>query len=171
MKLTKIINFFKHIYPKYSDAITSYRTCLKFEHVYFTSCLCMSSKLQILVICCILQWQIWVYTVCLGLSVQIIRVSTAAKLFLCMHRYLNFLMKLHTAKYNKVKLFSSNKVTSKYQQNPTECLRHYYLTLLLLDTTCPFLANSVNPDQLASANRSRSALFVIKYVNLYQQAG
>ena len=34
-------------------------------------------------------------------------------------------------------------------------------------------ANSVDPDQLASeeANWSGSALFVIKYVNLYQQLG
>ena len=44
------------------------------------------------------------------------------------------------------------------------------LTLLLLNTTCPILANSVDPDQLASeeANWSGSALFVIKYVNVYQ---
>ena len=37
--------------------------------------------------------------------------------------------------------------------------------------TCPVLANSVDPDQLASeeASWSGSALFVIKYVNLYQQ--
>ena len=37
--------------------------------------------------------------------------------------------------------------------------------------TCPVLANSVNPDQLASeeANWSGSALFVIKYVNFYQK--
>ena len=33
------------------------------------------------------------------------------------------------------------------------------------------LANSVDPDQLASANRSGSALFVIKYVNFYQNPG
>ena len=35
----------------------------------------------------------------------------------------------------------------------------------------PAFANSVNPDQLASeeANWSGSALFAIKYVNLYQQ--
>ena len=35
------------------------------------------------------------------------------------------------------------------------------------------LANSVDPDQLASseANWSGSALFAIKYVNLYQQSG
>ena len=47
------------------------------------------------------------------------------------------------------------------------------LTLLLLNTTYPVLANSVDPDQLASeeANCSGSALFVIKYVNLYQQPG
>ena len=47
------------------------------------------------------------------------------------------------------------------------------LTLLLLNTTCPVLANSVDPDQLASeeANWSGSALFVIKYVNFYQTLG
>ena len=46
------------------------------------------------------------------------------------------------------------------------------LTLLLLNTTCPVLANSVDPDQLASseANWSGSALFVIKYVNFYQKS-
>ena len=38
---------------------------------------------------------------------------------------------------------------------------------------CPAFANSVDPDQLASseANWSGSALFVIQYVNLYQQSG
>ena len=38
---------------------------------------------------------------------------------------------------------------------------------------CPVLANSVDPDQLASeeANWSGSALFVIKYLNLYEQIG
>ena len=47
------------------------------------------------------------------------------------------------------------------------------LTLLLLNTTCPVLTNSVDPDQLASeeANWSGSALFVIKYVNFYQKVG
>ena len=46
------------------------------------------------------------------------------------------------------------------------------LVLLLLNMTCPVLANSVDPDQLASeANWSRSALFVIKYVNFYQKTG
>ena len=47
------------------------------------------------------------------------------------------------------------------------------LTLLLLNMTCPVLANSVDPDQLASeeANWSGSALFVIKYVNFYQIPG
>ena len=45
----------------------------------------------------------------------------------------------------------------------------YHLTLLLLNTTCPVLANSVDQDQLASeeANWSGSALFVIKYVIFY----
>ena len=44
------------------------------------------------------------------------------------------------------------------------------LTLLLLNTTCPVLANSVDTDQLASeeANWSGATLFVIKYVNFYQ---
>ena len=39
----------------------------------------------------------------------------------------------------------------------------HFLTLLLLNTTCPVLANSVDPDQLASseANWSGFALFVI----------
>ena len=47
----------------------------------------------------------------------------------------------------------------------------FRLTLLLLSTTCPVLANSIDPDQLASeeANWSGSALFVIKYVNFYQK--
>ena len=47
---------------------------------------------------------------------------------------------------------------------------HIHISLLLLNTSCPVLANSVDPDQLASeeANWSGSALFVIKYVNFYQ---
>ena len=45
------------------------------------------------------------------------------------------------------------------------------LTLLLLNTTCPVLANSVDPNQLASeeAYWSGSAQFVIEYVNFYQK--
>ena len=45
------------------------------------------------------------------------------------------------------------------------------LTLLLLNMTCPVLAKSVDPDQLASeeADWSGSAMFVIKYVNFYQK--
>ena len=46
---------------------------------------------------------------------------------------------------------------------------HSCLTLLFLSTTCPVLANSVDPDQLEEANWSGSALFVIKYVNFYQK--
>ena len=44
-------------------------------------------------------------------------------------------------------------------------------TFLLLNTTCPVLANSVDPDQLASeeTNWSGSALFVIKYMNFYKK--
>ena len=42
----------------------------------------------------------------------------------------------------------------------------------LAEHTCPVVANSVDPDQLASedANWSGSALFVIKYVNFYQKS-
>ena len=49
----------------------------------------------------------------------------------------------------------------------------FMLTLLLLNTICPILANSVDPDQLASeeTNWSGSALFVIKYVNFYKKPG
>ena len=45
------------------------------------------------------------------------------------------------------------------------------LTLVSWTQICPAIANSVDPDQLASeeANWSGSALLVIKYVNLYQQ--
>ena len=51
-------------------------------------------------------------------------------------------------------------------------LCHYsLLTLLLLNTKCPVLANSVDSDQLAEANWSESALFFIKYVNFYQKPG
>ena len=47
------------------------------------------------------------------------------------------------------------------------------LTLLLVNTSCPVLANSVDPDQLASeeASWSKSALFVIKCVNFYKKPG
>ena len=42
----------------------------------------------------------------------------------------------------------------------------------MLNMACPVLADSVDPDQLASeANWSGSALFVIKYVNLCQKPG
>ena len=43
----------------------------------------------------------------------------------------------------------------------------------MLNTTCPVWANSVDQDQLTSeeANWSGSALFVIQYVNIYQQPG
>ena len=54
-------------------------------------------------------------------------------------------------------------------------LLFFCLTLLLLNTTCPVLANSVHvdPDQLDSeeAKWSGSAPFVIKYVNFYQKPG
>ena len=46
-------------------------------------------------------------------------------------------------------------------------------TLVLLNPDMSCFANSVAPDQLASeeANWSGSALFVIKYMNLYQESG
>ena len=49
----------------------------------------------------------------------------------------------------------------------------YLLTILMLNTPCSVLANSVDQDQLASeeANWSGSALFVIKYVYFYQKPG
>ena len=56
----------------------------------------------------------------------------------------------------------------------TDMQSTWTLTLLLLSTTCPVLANSVDPDQFASegAKWSGSALFVIKneisIKNLYQ---
>ena len=42
-----------------------------------------------------------------------------------------------------------------------------------MNNTCAVLANSVDPDQLASeeANWSGSALFVIIYVDFYQKPG
>ena len=45
------------------------------------------------------------------------------------------------------------------------------LTLVLLNPNMPCLTNSVDPDQLASeeANWSGSALFAIKYVNIYKK--
>ena len=45
------------------------------------------------------------------------------------------------------------------------------LTLVLLNPALPLFADSVDPDQLAfeEINSSGSALFVKKYVNLYQQ--
>ena len=47
------------------------------------------------------------------------------------------------------------------------------LTLVLLNPDMPVFANNVDPDQLASeeTNWSGSALFAIKYMNLYQQPG
>ena len=63
------------------------------------------------------------------------------------------------------------KIKKNRNQNVVSCNCDSLLTLLLLNTTCPVLANSVDPDQMASeeANWSGSALFVIKYVNFYQK--
>ena len=49
--------------------------------------------------------------------------------------------------------------------------RHGLLHWFCWTHICPAFANSVDPDQLASseANWSGSTLFVINYVNLYQQ--
>ena len=53
----------------------------------------------------------------------------------------------------------------------TNCAWFFNLVLLNPDRLC--FASSVDPEQLASeeANWSGSALFVIQYVNLYQQSG
>ena len=48
----------------------------------------------------------------------------------------------------------------------SESSEEFILTFLLLNTTCPVLANSTE-----EANWSGSALFVFQYVNLYQQPG
>ena len=50
---------------------------------------------------------------------------------------------------------------------------YFLLNLLLLNTTYPVLANSIDPDHFASeeANWSGSALFNINYVNFYQKTG
>ena len=70
-----------------------------------------------------------------------------------------------------LKAMDARPIIPNFQQKCTHYLQ--FLTLLLLSTTCPVLANSVDPDQLASseANWSGSALFVIKYVNFYQKPG
>ena len=70
-------------------------------------------------------------------------------------------------------LFSLKKYKEKIIKMLSAAVVICTLTLLLLNTTCPFLANSVDPDQLASseANWSGFALFVIKYVNFYQKPG
>ena len=49
----------------------------------------------------------------------------------------------------------------------------FILTLVLLNPDISCVYNNVDPDQLASqeANWSGSALFVIQYMNLYQQSG
>ena len=48
-----------------------------------------------------------------------------------------------------------------------------HLSLLLLNTTCPVLSNNIDPDQLTSKeeNWSGTAVFIIKYVNFYQNPG
>ena len=52
-------------------------------------------------------------------------------------------------------------------------LNKIHLTLSCWTRIYPTFANSVDPDQLVSeeANWSGSTLFVIQYVNLYQQSG
>ena len=53
------------------------------------------------------------------------------------------------------------------------CIFFKKLTQVLLNWINPVFANRVDPEQLASveANCSGSALFVINFVNLYQQPG
>ena len=50
----------------------------------------------------------------------------------------------------------------------SEMIKLFILILLLLNKTCPVLANGVDPDQLASeeeANWSGSALFVCEFLS------
>ena len=70
-------------------------------------------------------------------------------------------------------LHTVNKVFTKFYNwtHSITFVMQNKLTLLLLTTTCPVLANSVDSDQLASeeANWSGYAPFVIEYVNFYQK--
>ena len=82
--------------------------------------------------------------------------------------------KTHTQKFAHLQCQTSFSSTCEHEVDVSRPLDHTrYLTLLLLNTTCPILANSVDPGQLAylEANWSGSALFVIKYVNFYQKPG
>ena len=70
-------------------------------------------------------------------------------------------------------MFWVHQTCENFQRNIVNLMLHTNLTLLLLNTTCPVLANSVDPDQVASeeANWSGSAQFIIKYVHFYQKPG
>ena len=72
-----------------------------------------------------------------------------------------------------LKLKQSAQILKHQKLQNAHGANHLYLTLVLLNMDIPCLANSVDPDQLASeeANWSGSALFDIKYVNLKQQSG
>ena len=74
-------------------------------------------------------------------------------------------------KNNKNKTFS--RIRKLYLSKTYRPRSNCSYPLSYLTRICPAFANSVDPDQLASseANWSGSALFAIKYVNLYQQSG
>ena len=67
----------------------------------------------------------------------------------------------------------NNKNNNNPPPPPQKKKKNNILTLVLLNLVCSAFANCVAPDQLASeeANWSGSTLFVIKYVNLYQNPG
>ena len=75
---------------------------------------------------------------------------------------------------DKYKIFSLIKIKKIHITIETAQVRPiFFLTLVLLNPGMSCFANNVDPDQLASeeANWSGSALFAIKYANLYQQSG
>ena len=88
--------------------------------------------------------------------------------FLSPENYINLHLK-NTCNYIPCKLEA--KTNTSFIKRTGYIYNKMVLTLLLLIMTSPVLANSVDPDQLASeeANWSGSALFVIKYVNFYQK--
>ena len=59
----------------------------------------------------------------------------------------------HLSEKNKIILSKSDQIQSMKINAPRES-KFLFLALLLLNTTCPVLANSVDPDQLASEEAS-----------------
>ena len=67
----------------------------------------------------------------------------------------------------------SFKLQDKYgKEISSDTKARIFLALFLLNTTCPVLANSVDPDQLASGSQLIWICTVLfKYVNFYQKPG